>query len=98
MLTWIFLIIMLALFTVLFTWLFGRLFGRGEILPPAGDPGGLTTRNRERLAEGEIDAVEFDIVPRGYRPDQVDAVIDDLKTQLSEAKQASIVTSREKSD
>lgn len=98
MLTWILLIIMLALFTVLFTWLFGRLFGRGEILPPTEDPGRLINRNRERLAAGEIDAVEFDIVPRGYRPDQVDALLEELKSQLSETKQDIIVTSSEKSD
>lgn len=83
MLTWILLILLLAIFTVVFTWLFGTLFGRGEILPPADEDEDLIGQNRELIAEGELDELSFDIVPRGYRPEQVDAALADLKHQLN---------------
>lgn len=83
MLTWILLIIALALFTIAFTWLFGTLFGRGEILPPADEDEDLIGQNKELIQEGELDDLSFDIVPRGYRPEQVDAALAELKHQLN---------------
>ncbi|QGU07006.1 hypothetical protein COCCU_05300 [Corynebacterium occultum] len=83
MLTWIFLILALIVLTVLFTWIFGTLFGRGEILPPADEGEDVIQRNRECLAVRDLDGLSFDVVPRGYRPDQVEALIRDLKKQLA---------------
>ncbi|MGD7002480.1 hypothetical protein [Corynebacterium halotolerans] len=82
MLTWVFLIIVLILLVIAFTWLFGKLFGRGEILPAATESEDLIGQNRELIAAGELDLIAFDIVPRGYRPEQVDAAIAALKDQL----------------
>lgn len=82
MLSWILLLILLALFTVAFTWLFGKLFGRGEILPPATVEEDLIGQNKELIAEGDVANLKFDIVPRGYRPEQVDAALDELIQQI----------------
>lgn len=82
-LSWILLLILLALFTVLFTWLFGKFFGRGEILPPATADEDLIGQNRELIEEGDVANLKFDIVPRGYRPEQVDAALEQLKDQLN---------------
>lgn len=98
MLTWIFLIVVLALLTVLFTWLFGRLFGRGEILPARDERQDVIGQNREHIAAGELEELSFDIVPRGYRADQVDAALADLKGQLSGGDRSGGSVSIEKDD
>lgn len=84
MLTWILLILALIVLTVLFTWIFGRLFGRGEILPPAEEPEDLIRHNRECIAAGDLAGVRFDVVPRGYRPEQVEALIADLEKRSAQ--------------
>lgn len=84
MLTWILLILALIVLTVLFTWIFGSLFGRGEILPPTEEPEDLIRRNRECIAAGDFAGLGFDVVPRGYRPEQVEALIADLEKRCVE--------------
>ncbi|MGP6173541.1 DivIVA domain-containing protein [Corynebacterium sp. A21] len=82
MLTWILLILALIVLTVLFTWLFGQLFGRGEILPPLDEDEDVIQRNRESINVGDLESLSFDVVPRGYHPEQVEAALADLKAQL----------------
>ncbi|TNM68646.1 DivIVA domain-containing protein [Streptomyces sp. NP160] len=36
------------------------------------------------LEPADLDAVRFSVVPRGYRMDQVDAVLDRLRAELAE--------------
>lgn len=98
MLSWILLLILLALFTVLFTWLFGKFFGRGEILPPAAADEDLIGQNRELIREGELADLRFDIVPRGYRPEQVDAALEELKAQLNRGSPAEGTVSPQNND
>lgn len=39
--------------------------------------------NRQAVVVGDLDAVEFSVVPRGYRADQVDAVLADCQRELT---------------
>lgn len=39
--------------------------------------------NRQAVAGGDLDAVEFSVVPRGYRADQVDAVLAECQRELT---------------
>lgn len=78
LLSWIVLIIALALFGVLGFWIFSALFGRGEALPPMMETEDVKAANREAVAEGRFDDIELEVVHRGYRMDQVDALIAQL--------------------
>lgn len=80
MLSWILLIVVLAVFTVLGIWCSAELFGRGEVLPPLDEPVSVIESNRRAVEEGRFDDIVLEVVPRGYRQDQVDALI----AQLSE--------------
>ena len=39
--------------------------------------------NRQAVVVGDLDAVEFSVVPRGYRADQVDAVLAECQRELT---------------
>lgn len=86
MLSWILLLIVLAALVVVGTWFWGTLFGRGEVLPPMEDGPSVIETNRTRIGAGEIDNVRFDLVTRGYRPEQVDDAISHLQWQLQQAR------------
>ncbi|STC70155.1 hypothetical protein [Corynebacterium pilosum] len=75
MLSWILLIIVVVAFVVLGTWAFGKIFGRGELLPPMEDTHDVIAHNRRAVHEGRIEDIELEVVPRGYRQDQVDALV-----------------------
>lgn len=78
MFTTFLLIVVLAALAVLGTWFWGSIFGRGEIMEPLDDPKTVTDDNIKAVDEGRIDDVTFELVPRGYRPEQVDAVLAEL--------------------
>ena len=80
MLSWIILIIAIAVFCVLCFLLFSQLFGRGEQLPPMMETEDVKSANRLAVEEGNIGDVHLEVVHRGYRMDQVD----DLLTALGE--------------
>lgn len=82
MFTWLLLIILLAVLVVLGTWFWGSVFGRGEVLPPIEDPTDVSGENLRQVEAGEWDGLRFEIVPRGYRPEQVDEVLEGLFQQL----------------
>ena len=82
MFTWFLLIILLAALVVLGTWFWGGVFGRGEVLPPIEDPAEISGENLRRVEAGEWEDLRFEIVPRGYRPEQVDEVLERLFQQL----------------
>ncbi|WP_080795594.1 DivIVA domain-containing protein [Corynebacterium pacaense] len=82
MLTWILMIIVLAALVVLFTFFFATVFGRGERTMPLPSNDEVLEYNRTRLEHGEIDEIMFDTVLRGYRQDQVDDVIEELRHQI----------------
>lgn len=82
MLSWILLIAILILLVIVGTWVAGHALGRGEELP-ASDPDEVARWNREAIARGDLDAVRFEVTPRGYRPEQVEAVLDQLRGQIA---------------
>ncbi|GAA1173879.1 hypothetical protein CGLAUT_04810 [Corynebacterium glaucum] len=78
MLSWIMLIIALIVFSVLGLWLFSAVFGRGEALPPMMETADVKEANRRAVEEGRVDDIQLEVVHRGYRMDQVDALIAQL--------------------
>lgn len=78
MLSWIILILALALFSILGLWLFSAIFGRGEALPPMEDTADVKAANRLAVEEGRFGDIQLEVVHRGYRMDQVDALIAQL--------------------
>lgn len=86
MLNWILLILLLLIMIILLTWVFAKVFGRGEATDVAVSNEETKEANARAIAEGRLDNIQFDLVPRGYRQDQVDAVIEDLMEQLAQAR------------
>lgn len=78
MLSWIVLILSLVLFSMLGLWLFSAVFGRGEALPPMPPTADVRDANRLAVEEGRFDDIQLEVVHRGYRMDQVDALIAQL--------------------
>ncbi|GAB3087234.1 cell division protein DivIVA [Corynebacterium aquatimens] len=78
MLSWILLIAVVFVFAILGIWVSAGLFGRGEALPPLDEPAKVIESNRRAVDEGRIDDIVLEVVPRGYRQDQVDALIAQL--------------------
>lgn len=87
MLSWILLIVVLLALIIVGTWFWGAVLGRGEILPPIDDPDTVREDNRRAVGRGEVDDIQFELVPRGYRPEQVDDVIAHLTWKLAQANQ-----------
>lgn len=85
MLSWVLLIVLLVALVAVGTWFWGRVFGRGEVLPPIQSSSQVIELNRKAVGTGDLSGLEFEIVRRGYRPEQVDDVIAHLEWQLAEA-------------
>lgn len=75
MLSWIILILVLALVSILGVRLFASIFGRGEALPPMPPTEEVKEANRRAVEEGNFGDIQLEVVQRGYRMDQVDALI-----------------------
>lgn len=83
MLTWLLYISGLIAAVSVLTLVFGKTLGRGEIMPPLVDNVSLQKLNREAVARHEFEDLRFDTVVRGYRQDQVDAVISQLVQEIT---------------
>ena len=82
MLSWIFLILILAAFVVIGTWSFTYFFGGEKVMPARPDREvDINAYNAQAVRQGDFTAVAFDVVPHGYRQDQVDALLDELAAQ-----------------
>ncbi|NLF90665.1 MAG: DivIVA domain-containing protein [Corynebacterium marinum] len=97
MFSWVLLVIVLAAFVVLGVWFWGSVFGRGEVLPPL-DPDETRRLNQQAVGARDLDSVQFELVYRGYRPEQVDDVIGRLSEQLKKAEETIARLSSPKSD
>ncbi|ADK28577.1 DivIVA domain-containing protein [Corynebacterium pseudotuberculosis] len=86
MVSWIVLIVLLVIFVAVLSWLLGALFGRGEASEPLCTSSDLTMQNVEAVRRGDLESVRFETVLRGYRQDQVDAVIEELEQQVRELR------------
>lgn len=78
MLSWLILILVIAAIAVFGAWVSAAMFGRGEALPPMDEPQDVIAANRAAVDEGRYDDIALEVVPRGYRQDQVDALIEHL--------------------
>ncbi len=97
-LSWIFLLIIIAVVVVIGVVLWSKLFGVDDAAARPGTAAGfadtaeaarhenesqIAVANRQAVAEGVLDRVEFSVVPRGYRPDQVDAVLAECQVEIA---------------
>lgn len=87
MLSWVLLFLVIAVIAVLGVWVSASLFGRGEALPPMDEPADVIAANRAAVSAGRYDDIALEVVPRGYRQDQVDALIAQL-TGMGEKNEA----------
>ena len=95
MLSWIMLLLVLFSLTVIGTWVWGSIFGRGEVMHSLDEPEKVRENNRAAAREGRLDQVKFEVVPRGYRQDQVDDLLAQLEEQLSSAPKRSKLEGKE---
>ena len=86
MLSWIVLIVVLIAFIVIGTWLWGSIFGPGTVMDPPDEPQKVLENNRVAAAQGRFEDVQFEVVPRGYRQDQVDDLLAQLEQELEAAR------------
>lgn len=85
MLSWIFLMAVVAALVIIGTAVTSRFVADHEVDPsessiaasPANQEGVLRA-NRHALLTGAVEDIRFDVVPYGYRQDQVDALLDEL--------------------
>lgn len=97
-LMWLLLILVLGALTVVGTWAWGRIFGRGEVDAPIMTGAEVSEHNRAALDRGDLDDVRFDLVIRGYRPDQVDAAMEALWQRIESLEEEVAQHGRDKSD
>ncbi|WP_293820473.1 DivIVA domain-containing protein [uncultured Corynebacterium sp.] len=95
MLSWIMLLLFLIALTVIGTWVWGSIFGRGEVMHPLDEPENVRKNNRAAIRKGRFDQVKFEVVPRGYRQDQVDDLLVQLEEELSSAPKRSKLEGKE---
>ncbi len=88
LLSWIVLILVLVLCSIIGVRVFAGVFGRGEALPPMPPTEEVKEANRRAVAEGNYGDIELEVVQRGYRMDQVDALIAQLTGQEEVAPDA----------
>lgn len=75
MMSWILLIVVLIALIIIGTWAWGSIVGRGTVMDTPDTPVDVDFENLRALEEGRFDDLRFDVVPRGYRQDQVDALL-----------------------
>ena len=78
MLSWVILILVIAAIAVVGVLVSASIFGRGEALPPMDEPQDVIAANRAAVDFGRYNDIALEVVPRGYRQDQVDALIEHL--------------------
>ncbi|WP_235933458.1 cell division protein DivIVA [Corynebacterium qintianiae] len=78
MLSWILLILVVAFVCLLGIGASVHLFGRGEAVPPLAETTDVLEHNRRAVEEGNLDSVQLEVVHRGYKMEQVDALIQQL--------------------
>ena len=96
-LSWIFLVLIIAVLVILGIVLWAKFFGIHDLAAhpgtahSSGDSADaahqetesqIASANRRAVAHGQLAAVEFSVVPRGYRADQVDAVLAECQAEI----------------
>ena len=78
MFSWIVLILILVALSIVGVRVFASIFGRGEALPPMPPTAEVQEANRRAVEEGNFGDIQIEVVHRGYRMDQVDALLEQL--------------------
>ena len=97
MLSWILLIVVLIALVIIGTWAWGSLVGRGPVMEAPDKAVDINYENLRALDEGRFDDMRFDVVARGYRQDQVDALLAAAERRLKAAPATSSDASSEPS-
>ncbi|HIX79785.1 MAG TPA: DivIVA domain-containing protein [Candidatus Corynebacterium faecipullorum] len=97
MLSWILLIVVLIALVIIGTWAWGSLVGRGPVMEAPDKAVDINYENLRALDEGRFDDMRFDVVARGYRQDQVDALLAAVERRLKAAPATSSDASSEPS-
>src|SRR5690625_4201671 len=79
-------LVVLTLIAVLLFAVASLLFGRGEELPPLPRATTATVLPASGVTGGDVDAVKFAQVLRGYRTSEVDWVLDRLGRELDQLR------------
>ena len=95
MMSWILLIVVLIALVIIGTWAWGSIVGRGTVMDTPDEPVDVDLENLRALDDGRFDDLRFDVVPRGYRQDQVDDLLAQLEEQLSSAPKRSKLEGKE---
>ncbi|WP_315159423.1 DivIVA domain-containing protein [Corynebacterium durum] len=86
MFTWIFYVLVLSALIALFSVMFGHFFGGDNLIPAEVDAGlesaARIDANAAAVSDNRFDNISFDVVLRGYRQDQVDAVIENMRQRI----------------
>ena len=83
MMSWILLIVVLIALVIIGTWAWGSIVGRGTVMDTPDELVDVDLENLRALDDGRFDDLRFDVVPRGYRQDQVDALIAAVERRMS---------------
>ncbi|AWB83789.1 cell division protein DivIVA [Corynebacterium liangguodongii] len=78
MLSWVLIILGIAIVCLLGIMGSAELFGRGEAAPELAETTDVIEHNRRAVAAGDLGRIQLEVVHRGYRMDQVDALIAQL--------------------
>ena len=86
MFTWIFYVLVLSALIALFSVMFGYFFGGDNLIPAEADAelesAARIDANAAAVSDNRFDNISFDVVLRGYRQDQVDAVIENMQQRI----------------
>ncbi|OFK68766.1 MULTISPECIES: DivIVA domain-containing protein [unclassified Corynebacterium] len=89
MMSWILLIVVLIALVIIGTWAWGSIVGRGTVMEAPDTAVDTNEENLRALEEGRFDDLRFDVVTRGYRQDQVDALLAAVERRMGAAPVAS---------
>lgn len=84
--SWIVLFVLVIVCAIVFFFIFANVFTSGEKLEPMESTPDVIANNRAAVAAGDMEAIRFDTIKRGYRPEQVDALIVDLLATIDELR------------
>lgn len=87
MMSWIILIVLMAILGVIFFIIFAGIFGRGEEIPPMASTPKVNAENLGAIKHKGINDIKFDTTVRGYQQGQVDVVIEALYDEIEQLRE-----------
>lgn len=84
MFAWIIMLAIAVCVALALLWTFGTVFGRGETAAAVPESRAAMAVNDTAITEGRFGDIGFELALRGYRQDQVDRVIDQLRAKIEQ--------------